>query len=140
MQESTFIKLFITCMGATMSILFGGVDLIFRVLLLFIALDYITGLMKGFLNKSLSSAIGWKGLMRKVGILIAVIVAHQMDKIAGTQIVRNGVITFFLANEGISLTENLSVMGVPIPKIMLDTLKIWKDKEELKEEDLKDVE
>ncbi len=130
MHESTVIKTIVTALGTFASLIFGGVDLIFKILVLFIILDYATGFMKGAVTKSLSSSIGWHGLMKKTGIFIAVIVAHQMDRVAGTQIVRTAVITFFLANEGISLTENLSIIGVPIPKLMVRTLKAWKDSTE----------
>lgn len=127
MQESTILKLLVTATGTFTSLVFGGLDLLFKILILFIVLDYATGLMKGLVTKSLSSATGWNGLMRKTGIFIAVIVAHQMDKVAGTQIVRNAVIFFFMTNEGISLIENLFLIGVPIPKIMIRTLKTWKE-------------
>lgn len=125
------LKTIVTTLGTTATLIFGGLDLIFKILVLFIILDYATGFMKGVATQTLSSATGWRGLMKKTGILIAVIVAHQMDRVAGTQIVRTAVITFFLANEGISLTENLAVIGVPIPKIMIKTLKAWKDSSEV---------
>ncbi|MGX8795428.1 phage holin family protein [Fusibacter sp. JL298sf-3] len=131
MHESTLVKGTVTTLGTIGSLVFGGVDLLFKILILFIALDYVTGVMKGAVEKNLSSDIGWRGLMKKIGTLIAVIVAHQMDKVAGTQVVRTAVMMFFVANEGISLTENLSVIGVPIPKVMMRTLKAWKDSSEV---------
>lgn len=131
MNEGTILKAIVTALGTTTALIFGGLDLIFKILVLFIILDYVTGFMKGAFTKTLSSSIGWNGLMKKTGIFIAVIVAHQMDRFAGTQIVRTAVITFFIANEGVSLTENLAVIGVPIPKIMLKTLKAWKDSSEV---------
>ncbi len=131
MHESTLVKGTVTTLGTIGSLIFGGVDLLFKILILFIALDYVTGIMKGAVEKNLSSDIGWRGLMKKIGTLIAVIVAHQMDKVAGTQVVRTAVMMFFVANEGISLTENLSVIGVPIPKVMMRTLKAWKDSSEV---------
>lgn len=131
MSESILLKTIVTTTGTAISLIVGSVDLFFKILILFIILDYITGFMKGIATQSLSSAIGWRGLMKKMGILIAVIVSHQMDRVAGTEIVRTAVITFFIANEGISLTENLAVIGVPIPKIMVRTLKAWKENSEV---------
>ena len=129
MGESSLIKIITTFLGTCIVYLIGGLDLIFSVLLIFIVADYATGLMKGFIKKELSSAIGYNGIMKKVGILIAIIVAHQLDKIApGDALVRTGVISFFVANEGISLTENLAVIGVPVPDVLLKALRIWKEK------------
>ena len=104
MGESAVVKILTTFFGTCIVYAFGGVDLILRVLLFFIVLDYVTGLMKAFKNKELSSSVGWNGLMKKIGTLIAVIVAHQMDKIdpTGSQLFRNTVVTFFIANEGVA--------------------------------------
>ena len=133
MGESAAVKLLTTFLGTCIVYAFGGVDLILRVLLFFIVLDYITGLMKAFKNKELSSSVGWNGLMKKIGTLIAVIVAHQMDKIGptGSQLFRNAVVTFFIANEGVSLVENLAIIGVPVPSILKRALKAWKEEAEV---------
>ncbi len=133
MGESAAVKLITTFLGTCIVYAFGGVDLILRVLLFFIVLDYITGLMKAFKNKELSSSVGWNGLMKKIGTLIAVIVAHQMDKIdpTGSQLFRNAVVTFFIANEGVSLVENLAIIGVPVPSILKRALKAWKEETEV---------
>ena len=133
MGESAAVKLITTFLGTCIVYAFGGVDLILRVLLFFIVLDYITGLMKAFKNKDLSSSVGWNGLMKKIGTLIAVIVAHQMDKIdpTGSQLFRNAVVTFFIANEGVSLVENLAIIGVPVPSILKRALKAWKEETEV---------
>ena len=133
MGESAAVKLLTTFLGTCIVYAFGGVDLILRVLLFFIVLDYATGLMKAFKNKELSSSVGWNGLMKKIGTLIAVIVAHQMDKIdpTGSQLFRNAVVTFFIANEGVSLVENLAIIGVPVPSILKRALKAWKEETEV---------
>ena len=133
MGESAAVKLITTFLGTCIVYAFGGVDLILRVLLFFLVLDYITGLMKAFKNKDLSSAVGWNGLMKKIGTLIAVIVAHQMDKIdpTGSQLFRNAVVTFFIAIEGVSLVENLAIIGVPVPSILKRALKAWKEETEV---------
>ena len=133
MGESAIVKTLTTFFGTCIVYAFGGVDLILRVLLFFIVLDYATGLMKAFIRKDLSSAVGWNGLMKKIGTLIAVIVAHQMDKIdpTGSQLFRNAVVTFFIANEGVSLVENLAIIGVPVPSILKRALKAWKEETEV---------
>ena len=133
MKESAVVKILTTFLGTCMVYAFGGVDLLLRVLLFFIVLDYATGLMKAFVKKELSSSVGWNGLMKKIGALIAVIVAHQMDKIdpTGSQLFRNAVVTFFIANEGVSLVENLAIIGVPIPSILKRALKAWKEETEV---------
>ena len=130
MTESTVVKTLTTLFGTGIVYMIGGIDLIFSVLLTFLVLDYVTELMKAFINKDLSSSIGYAGLMKKVGVLIAIIVAHQVDKIApGETLIRTAVITFFIANEGISLIENLSIIGVPVPDVLVRALKAWKDTE-----------
>lgn len=133
MEESAVVKILTTFLGTCMVYAFGGVDLILRVLLFFIVLDYATGLMKAFVKKELSSSVGWNGIMKKIGTLIAVIVAHQMDKIdpTGSQLFRNAVVTFFIANEGVSLVENLAIIGVPVPAILKRALKAWKEETEV---------
>ena len=130
MSESAIIKAMTTFFSTCVVYVFGGFDMVFKVLLLFMALDCLSGLMKAYKTKELSSKVGWDGLMKKVGTLIAVIVAHQMDKISpvDSQAFRTIVITFFTANEAISITENLAILGVPIPKVMKQALKTWKDK------------
>lgn len=133
MGESAVVKILTTFFGTCIVYAFGGVDLILRVLLFFIVLDYATGLMKAFIKKELSSSVGWNGLMKKIGTLIAVIVAHQMDKIdpTGSQLFRSAVVTFFIANEGVSLVENLAIIGVPVPSILKRALKAWKEETEV---------
>ena len=101
-------------------------------LFIFLVIDYITGIFKGIKNKDLSSDTGWRGLMKKTGVMLGVITATQLDKITGGDVFRSGTITFFTINEGISIIENLSILGVEFPDFMLKFLKAWKDKENLK--------
>lgn len=129
--EGSFFRTCITVIGSACFMLFGALDLLFRVLLVFIVTDFITGIIKGQMREGLSAEKGWKGLMKKVGILIAILVANQMDKVAGTETFKIAIITFFIANEGISITENLTLMGVPLPSIMVKTLKAWKQESEV---------
>lgn len=100
---------------------FGGMDKIMWALLILIVLDYITGLLKAIYNKELSSEIGFKGIIRKILILIVVGVSVIVQNF-GVPAIREIVIMFFAINEAISLLENASQMGLPIPDKLKDTL------------------
>ena len=101
----------------------GGLDIALKTLLIFIALDYITGLCKAITQKKVNSSIGAKGIIKKVGYLIIVAMSVYLDKTVGdTGAIRNIVIYFFVANEGISILENWGTMGLPLPKKIFDVL------------------
>ena len=107
----------------------GGWDTAVQVLLLMIVLDYITGILHAIFNKKISSKVGAKGIIKKVGYLIVVAVSVIIDKVIGdTGAIRTVVVYFFVANEGISLVENWGAMGLPIPKVVKDTLEQIKKK------------
>ena len=107
--------------------LFGGFDVALSCLVIAIALDYISGLIKAFYTKQLSSKIGFKGLLKKIGILILVMVSVLVDRVAGnTGAVRTLVIYYFVANEGLSIIENLSETNIPIPAVLKRALKAIK--------------
>lgn len=101
----------------------GGLDVALKTLLIFILLDYITGVCEAISNKKLNSIIGAKGIIKKIGYLIIVALAVQLDTITGdTGAIRTLVIYFFVANEGISILENWGSMGLPLPKKVIDVL------------------
>lgn len=101
----------------------GGFDTALKILLTIIILDYLTGVCEAIINKKLNSKIGAKGIMKKVGYLIIVSVAVLLDQIVGdTGAIRNLVIYFFVANEGISILENWGAMGLPLPKKITEVL------------------
>ena len=101
----------------------GGLDTALITLLVFILLDYITGVCKAITNKRVNSLIGAKGIVKKVGYLIVVAVSVRLDQMVGdTGAIRNLVIYFFVANEGISILENWGSMGLPLPKKLFDVL------------------
>ena len=88
---------------------------------LFIIIDYITGILRAIYTKKLSSKIGAKGIIKKVGYIFIVILAALLDKLLNsTGNIRNIVIYMFIANEGISILENWTNMGIKIPKILKD--------------------
>ena len=101
----------------------GGLDIALKTLLIFILLDYITGLCKAIVNKKVNSIIGVKGIIKKIGYLIVVALSVQLDIITGgTGALRTLVIYFFVANEGISILENWGSIGLPLPKKIMETL------------------
>ena len=103
--------------------LFGAWDIALQVLFALIIADYITGLMVGYTTNNLSSKAGMKGILKKAGILICVIVAVMADKVIGTDnTLRLAIILCFCGNEGISILENVTKLGVPIPQKLLDAL------------------
>ena len=128
--------------GSLVTTLLGGWDMALQTLLLFMAVDYATGIIvAGVFKKSgksetgaLESRAGWKGLSRKGVTLLIVLVAAQLDKVTATDIVRDAVIIAYTVNEGMSIVENAGLMGVPIPNIIKKTLEILKNKEDDKDE------
>ena len=101
----------------------GGWDMALKTLLIIIALDYLTGVCDAIANKKINSKIGAKGIIKKVGYLIIVAVSVQLDQIVGdTGAIRNLVIYFFVAIEGISILENWGSMGLPLPEKVMEVL------------------
>lgn len=120
--------------GAAIGFLFGEVTGIFLALLSFMALDYITGVVIAIINKKLSSAVGFKGLAKKLLILVFVAVGHILDTyvLGGTPVVMSAVVLFYIANEGISIVENAATLGLPVPqklKDILEQIREGKDKD-----------
>ena len=119
----------ILCTGATY--LFGGWDVALGVLISFMAIDYLTGVVNAVADKKLSSQIGFKGLAKKLFVVLMLVVAVMLDRLinGGQWIFRTLVAYFYIANEGISILENIARLGVPIPQKVLDVLAQIKDKE-----------
>ena len=114
--------------------LLGGIDVALNCLLIAIVLDYVSGVIKAFNNKTLSSRIGLRGLLKKIGILIIVMLAVLIDRVTGnTGAIRTLVLYYFVANEGLSIVENLGQAGLPIPKTIKNALKALKNQGEGKE-------
>src|SRR5574344_1155156 len=103
--------------------LFGGYDTLFKTFLIFIIIDYISGILQAIYNKKLSSAIGAKGIVKKVGYILIVVVASSIDTLYGNNMdIRNVIIYMFIANEGISILENCSNIGIIIPNILKEKI------------------
>ena len=112
------IQIEITALGGWLGYFLGGMDGLLIALLVFVILDYVTGVMRAIAEHKLSSAIGSKGICRKVLIFALVGIGHVLDThVVGTgSALRSAVICFYLSNEGISLLENASHLGLPVPE------------------------
>ena len=128
--------------GGWLGYFLGGLDGLMIALIIFMVLDYITGLMCAVIDKKLSSAVGFKGICKKVLILMLVGVANVVDiHIVGTgSALRSAVICFYLSNEGLSLLENAAHIGLPIPDKMKDVLAQLHGREEKNNTDAGDGE
>jgi toxin secretion/phage lysis holin len=99
------------------SYIYGRLDGLLIALFVVIVIDYITGLIKGGITKTLSSEIGFKGILKKMLILIVVALAHLIDTCVGSdETWRNIAIVFYISNEGLSILENCVVCGLPVPE------------------------
>ncbi len=109
--------------GSAVNYLWGGWDMALRTLLLFMALDYILGLICGTKDKKLSSNTAFRGIFKKITLLIVVAVAVSLDNVTNADgLIRGLVLFFYIALEGISILENAARMGVPIPEKLKDVL------------------
>lgn len=126
------IKLVLSLLGGAVSSLVGGMDGLMIVLLACMIIDYLTGVMHAILERQLSSAVGFKGICKKVLIFVMVGAAHLLDVyiLGGTGALRSAVICFYLSNEGISMLENASRIGLPIPDALREVLAQLHAKEE----------
>jgi len=118
------IQIVITAIGGFLGWFLGGYDGFLYALITFVIVDYLTGIMCAILEKKLSSEVGAKGIFKKVLIFALVGVANIVDSqiIGDGSAIRTAVIFFYLSNEGISLIENASRIGLPIPQKLKDIL------------------
>lgn len=131
-----FIQLIFTAIGGWLGWFLGGCDGLVIALLVFVVIDYITGVMCAIADKKLSSSVGFKGICRKVLIFALVGIAHIIDAqvIKTGSVLRTAVIFFYLSNEGVSLLENAAHLGLPIPEKLKDVLEQLHDRSNHKEE------
>jgi toxin secretion/phage lysis holin len=118
------IQFIFTVVGAFLGWFLGGFDGFLYALLAFVIIDYVTGIMLAVLQKKLSSEIGFHGIFKKVLIFTLVAVGHTLDAyiIQNGSAIRTAVIFFYLSNEGISILENASKIGLPIPDKLKNVL------------------
>lgn len=125
------VQIAITALGGWLGYFLGGMDGLMIALIVMMTLDYISGVMCAIIDKKLSSAVGFKGICKKVFILMLVGVAHIIDlHVVGTgSALRGAVICFYMSNEGLSLLEHAAHIGLPIPDKLRDILTQLHDKE-----------
>ena len=125
----TYTQMVIAGIGGWLGWLLGGYDGFLYALIAFVVLDYLLGVMCGIVEKHLSSDVGARGIFKKVVIFSLVGVAHIIDqKIIGDGgVLRTAVIFFYLSNEGISIIENATRLGLPVPEKLRDVLEQLKD-------------
>ena len=131
------IQLIFAAIGGWLGYFLGGCDGLLVALVVFAAVDYITGVMCAVADKKLSSEVGFKGICRKVLIFLLVGIANILDvQIIGTgSVLRTAVIFFYISNEGVSLLENAAHLGLPIPEKMKSVLEQLHDRAENEKED-----
>ena len=118
--------------GGWLGYFLGGCDGLLIALVVFVAVDYLTGVICAVSDKKLSSEVGFKGICRKVLIFLLVGIANIVDvQVIGTgSVLRTAVIFFYLSNEGVSLLENAAHLGLPVPEKMKDILAQLHDRAE----------
>lgn len=130
-----FVNNAISVVLTTFVYLVGGIDVAMKSLLIVIVIDYITGVISAIYNKKLNSTIGLKGILKKFSYLIIVSLSVILDRIVGdTGAIRTLIIYFFVANDGISIVENIGKMGVPLPKKLTEVLEQLRNKGDGKSE------
>lgn len=142
MRNSQVLSMVLGAIGAFFTSLFGGWSAGMTTLLLFMATDYISGLIvAGVFKKSqksesgaLESRAGWKGLCRKGMTLLFVMISYRLDLLIGTNYIRDAVIIGFCVNELISIFENAGLMGIPLPQVIVKALDVLKSKASFNEE------
>jgi len=125
----TYTQMVIAGIGGWLGWLLGGYDGFLYALIAFVVLDYLLGVMCGIVEKHLSSDVGARGIFKKVVIFSLVGVAHIIDQniIGDGGVLRTAVIFFYLSNEGISIIENATRLGLPVPEKLRDVLEQLKD-------------
>ena len=126
------IKLFYTAVCTALAYIFGGMDKMLAILLVFIAIDFISGFVKAWFLKEFDSSKFYIGGVKKIGILLIVAVAAQLDLLISidSMALRTVAVSYYIANEGFSILENWGAMGLPLPTALKSALaKLRKDDE-----------
>lgn len=129
------IQIVFTMIGGWLGYFLGGCDGLLIALVMFVVMDYISGVMCAIADKTLSSEVGFKGICRKVLIFVLVGIANILDvQVIGTgSVLRTAIIFFYISNEGISLLENAGYLGLPIPEKIKTVLEQLHDRAEREE-------
>lgn len=142
MKVKHIVLTIIGSIGSFASYLFGGFDKLLIALVIFMIIDFLSGLILAIVFKNssktkngrVSSEAGIRGLAKKILILFLVTVATQLDLVLGTSIVRDGVVIAFISMEGISILENATLAGLPVPRIIKNALEVLSKVEDEKDE------
>ena len=128
----TSVQVVFTAIGGWLGWFLGGCDGLMYALIAFVVVDYITGIMCAFVDKKLSSEVGFKGICKKVLIFLLVGMANILDVniIGSGSVLRTAAIFFYLSNEGVSLLENAAHLGLPVPNAMKEVLQQLHDRAE----------
>lgn len=131
MNNINYIKGVVVSVGTGLTWFFGTWDTALAVLVCFMVLDYVTGLLRAYVNKEVSSSVGLKGIARKAVIFVVLIVAVLLDRLlnTGNWVFRTLICYFYIANESISLLENCAGLGLPIPEKLKEALAQLKEGE-----------
>ena len=130
------IQIVFTAVGGWLGWFLGGCDGLLYALIVFVVIDYVTGVMAAVVDHKLSSEVGFKGIFKKVLIFLLVGIGHILDThvIGSGSVLRTAVIFFYLSNEGVSLIENAAHLGLPIPEKLKSVLEQLHDRAEKEEE------
>lgn len=137
-MENIF-KTIVAVSGAILTYLFGGWTALLGILLTFVIIDYVTGVVAAGFNGELSSDIGIRGIAKKIFIFVIVAVGHLADNAIGIKdVIMYTAIYFYIANEALSIIENVGRIGLPVPEAIKKGIAILQKKSELKEADKND--
>jgi len=136
MMKDTFFTALAGIGAGIVTTLLGGWDIATEILLIFIVLDYITGMAAAWKTKTIKSSVGFEGLMKKGAIFLVVILAAQLDRMTGNSVglFRTSTCFFFVGNEGISFVENIGEMGVKLPAFIAKALAKLRDENNVQDD------
>jgi toxin secretion/phage lysis holin len=129
MNYKVIINSIIATAATSIATLLGGWGMALEILVILMIIDYLTGIAKAFLEKKLASAIGWRGLFKKISIIVIIVVCHQADMLISnsTPIFKTMGCFYYAANEGLSILENVGTIGLPLPGFLKNALQLLKD-------------
>jgi len=133
MSVGQWIYIIFSSIGAFLLALMGGWDIAMQILVVFIAVDFIMGLLVAITKRSpktgtggLSSYVCFIGLCRKIAVLLLIMISHALDGLLGTEFIRNAAITGFCLNELISIIENTGLLGLKLPPVIMNAVDLLK--------------
>lgn len=122
-------KTILSALGAFVGYVWGGWTMSLQVLTALIVLDYVLGVIGGYVQGKLSSSVGFKGIAKKVAIFLFIAVAHFVDMAIGNgSIVQDAVTFFYIGNELLSIVENGGKVGIPVPNALKNAIELLKEK------------